>query len=441
MTVAFDWQVFHAESFRRLQQYLQIDTANPPGNVRLAVDFLQGVLKQEGIAFKTYEADAAGGKINLVARLSASSPREKPVLLLNHSDVVPVERERWTVDPFGGMVKSVPLHGRPGPVDHIFARGALDMKGMAMLELNALILLKRLQIPLTRDVMILFAADEEVGSMMGAEWMVAHHFSDLDPGVVINEGGEGSLDVLTKDGRPIYAVQVGEKQVLWMKWIVEGTSGHASIPLAGNASERLSAALQAGLGWVRKRAPESDPVIDLLRGRLGAIHDTPFTAAIQHDTVSLTSLRSGVGDPPKINVIPGRAEATVDGRLLPATDRQAFLVGLRGAVEPYGVRIELQQESPPAPASPLDHPAWRAIEEGIHAVAPGVPVVPIISSGATDSRFFRAKGVPCYGFMPMVLPEEIMATMHSHDERIPVDEFHRGTEIMFEMVKRLTTFL
>ncbi len=428
---------FERELLAWFTRYLQLDTANPPGDVREAVAFLQSVCEREGIETKTYASDAAHGKVNLIVRLRSPHPSEKPLLMLNHMDVVPVERERWTVDPFGGAIQPAALHGRPAPVEHIYSRGSLDMKGLAMLELGVLILLKRQGAPLARDVMILFAADEEIGSRLGAEWMVERHYQDLDPGVVLNEGGEGSIDVLTDDGKPVYAVQVGEKQVLWMKWVVEGNSGHASIPLKENASERLLAGIQEALTWVRSLTPVVDPTLELLTRRLGRIKETPFTYAIQHDTISLTSLKSGVGDPPKINVIPGRAEATLDGRLLPATNRRAFFQALKERVAPYGIQIEVAQESPEAKASPIEGDAWRAIEEGIHAVSPGVPIVPIISSGATDSRFFRVRGVPCYGLLPMILPEEITATMHSHDERLPVDEFFKGLRILFEIVRRL----
>jgi len=420
-------RTFEEESLGWLQEYLRINTVNPPGDVRPAVAWLQRRLTEEGIPTTVYASDSQGGKVNLVARWPSRYPEEPTVLLLNHLDVVPVEREQWTVDPFAGLIH----HG------YLYGRGALDMKGMAMAEMSALILLKRLNIPLTRDVLILFAADEEVGSALGAQWMVTHHRDVLRPWVVLNEGGEGSIGLWTDDRRPVYAVQVGEKQVCWMQWTAEGPSGHASLPLPDNASERLMYALVAGLQWVRQRVPAPDPVWACLHQRLGTPKSTPFTDALQRDTVSLTALQSGVGTPPKINVIPGRATAMVDGRLLPTTDRETFLQGLRSCVQSFGVTIEVLQTSPVTPTSPLDHPAWQAIEESILAQVPEARVVPMISAGATDSRFFRAHGIPCYGIMPMVLSEELLATVHSHDERLPVEEFHRSVRILLDILKRL----
>src|SRR5262245_24378163 len=182
-----DWRAIGAEAARILQAYVRIDTSNPPGDTRKAADFLAGILERDGLAVTRYEP--APGRVIILARLEAAKqpPADKPILLLQHMDVVPADRTQWKLDPFGGTIEN----------DTLWGRGAFDMKGLGVAHLMAFLLLKREHVPLSRDVVLVAEPDEEIGGAMGARWMIANHYAELDPEYVLDEGGFGSADLLT----------------------------------------------------------------------------------------------------------------------------------------------------------------------------------------------------------------------------------------------------
>ena len=185
------------------REYLRIDTSNPPGDTRKAADFLAGVFQRDGIRVERYES--APGKAILYARLKAtvSPPAGKPIILMHHMDVVPADRSQWTVDPFGAQIKD----------GEIWGRGAMDMKGQAVAMILAFLRLKRGNVPLNRDLILLAHPDEEVGGAMGARWMIANHYAELDPEFVIDEGGFGSRDLFAA-GKLVYGIAVAEKKIV-----------------------------------------------------------------------------------------------------------------------------------------------------------------------------------------------------------------------------------
>src|SRR3954447_20933812 len=233
------------ELVRLLRAYVQIDTSNPPGDTRKAADFLAGVLEREGIPVTRYESEP--GKAIIYARLKAtvSPPAGKAIVLLHHMDVVPADKSQWKVDPFGATIQGNELWGR----------GAMDMKGAGIAHLLAFVRLKRENVPLSRDVILLAEPDEEVGGALGARWMIANHYAELDPEYVIDEGGFGSRDLFAP-GKLVYGISVAEKKIVWLKLRAEGVAGHGSQPHDQNPNDRLVKALARLLSSDAARATQ-----------------------------------------------------------------------------------------------------------------------------------------------------------------------------------------
>ena len=422
-----DWEAVSRQATDLLQSYIRIRSINPPADTAEAARFLEGVLRSEGIEARAYEA--APGKVNLMARLRATrapagSAPLGAVLLLHHMDVVPVDPSRWRVDPFSGEVRDGYLYGR----------GSVDMKQVGVIHLLTLAALKRSEVPLKRDVVFLATADEETGGHQGARWMIEHHWDDLAPEYVLDEGGFGARDVLGAAGRLVFGVSVAEKKVLWLKLIATGTAGHGSQPTADNPNVLLARALSAiasrtGVGAV-------PPVVGELRARIGDLAVNKFTNAIQRDTVSITALRAGVGEPPKANVIPSSAEATLDCRLLPGTDPDAFLRDIEQALpDRQRMKLEVIYRMDETPVTPHQTALFAALEKAIRAEHPDAVVAPMLIPYGTDSNSFRVRGAKAYGLTPMVLDASIIASMHSDEERVPVAELVRGVRILYNGLK------
>jgi acetylornithine deacetylase/succinyl-diaminopimelate desuccinylase-like protein len=410
-----DWKATSAEAVETLRQYIRFDTTVPPGDVTEAAAFLQEILEREGFEVTRYEPEP--GKVNLVTRLKGSGEK-KPILLLHHMDVVPADASRWDVDPFGGELKD----------GHIWGRGAMDMKGTGTLHLYAFLTLARQKIPLDRDIIFMAVPDEEIGGAMGARYMIDHHYPELDPEYVLDEGGFGTREVYV-DGRLVFGIAVAEKQIVWLKARAEGVAGHGSQPNDQNPNDRLVRALTRLFEDPFPRA--SNPVLDRLQGELGTLEKNKFTNAIQNTTISLTSIRSGVGDPPKINVIPSLAEATLDGRLLPGTDADEWLSEVRSRVGDE-VAVEVAYMSDPSIVTPQDTEVYEALAAAIKKHHPDAVVVPTPIPYGTDSNAFRHKGAKSYGILPVVLSASIVSSMHSDAERIPVDQIETGIRIFYE---------
>src|SRR5262249_14505262 len=194
------------EATRLLQEYVRIDTSNPPGDTRRAADWLAALFEREGIRVTRYES--APGKAILYARLNATRtpPAGKPIVLLHHMDVVPADRTQWKMDPFAATIQG----------GEMWSRGALDMKSLAVAHILAFLTLKRERIPLNRDVILLAEPDEETGGALGARWMIANHYAELDPEFVLDEGGFGSPDLFAR-GTLVYGIAVAEKKIMWLK--------------------------------------------------------------------------------------------------------------------------------------------------------------------------------------------------------------------------------
>jgi len=424
-----------SEPARWLQQYLRIDTTNPPGREHLAASFLAGILHREGIATRLLVSPQ--GRTSLWARLSAppsKTPQKnggRSILLLHHMDVVPAG-PGWTVEPFAGEIRDGRLWGR----------GAVDDKSLGIAQLAAFVDLKRKGVPLDRDVIFLAVADEENGGGQGVAWLMDRH-PELFLGVegVVGEGGRSQL---SGEGRILWwGIEVAQKRPLWLRVTTTGRGGHASGLNPESANHQLvlalSRLLQKPVRWritpparayVRAIAPlhqghwrrvlsDIDKVVAPDGPKEFLL---PGMANLFVDSVQVTVLNGGE----KINVIPGEARALLDIRLLPDTDGEAFLADVRKTLGD-DCTVEVLVTSPPAAPSPVSGPVWAALSRALGASG---PVVPTFVPGFTDSRFFRERGIPAYGITPFALSGEDMRGIHNPDERIPLAELDRGVERM-----------
>lgn len=427
------------EALESLQEYLRIDTSNPPGREEEAARFLEDLLSKEGISCEVYLPEP--GRANLLAKLGEG---KGAFLLLHHMDVVPAEKDLWTEDPFAGRVKE----------GFIWGRGTLDTKAFGMAQVWALVLLKRRSHKLKRPVWLLATADEETGGKVGAKWCLENIPELREVAFVLNEGGS---IVLKDEGNPHhYEVSVAQKVVAQFSLKATGKSGHGSIPHGDNAAEKLVRAIHKLLSYQTpmRLTPlvetylngiiQAEP-LDVRRafetkGKkperfLQAFSLHPQIIAMLRDTYTLTVLKAGN----KVNIIPPQAEALFDCRLLPDTDPVDFFGRLQAMIADEGVVLEPLAPVEPSPPSPLENPLYQAIEKIAARKDPGVPVVPMLITGATDSRFFRSMGIPCYDFVPFRLKREDLSLVHNVDERLRVENFFFAIEFLYELILEVAT--
>lgn len=434
---ALDWKALEAEALRTLQAYLRIDTSNPPGDVTRAADFLAAILEREGIQVKRYES--APGRSILLARLpaTAAAGREpgpgrsgpasaKPIVLLHHMDVVPTDPSRWQYQPFGGEIAGGAIWGR----------GAMDMKGIGVAHLYTLIALKRQQARLDRDVILMAVPDEEVGGALGAAWMREKHYADFEPEYIVDEGGFGSRDLFAP-GKLVFGISVAEKKIIWLQLTAEGVAGHGSQPHDRNPNDRLIWALTRLLA--EPLPTSSFPVLDAVKARVGPLAANKFTNAIQHSTISLTTLRSGVGEPPKVNVIPSVAEATLDCRVLPGTSKDEWLKEIARRLGDPEVKVTVTYESDDPVVTTQDSALYRALESAVKRRYPDAIVTPMVIPYGTDSNGFRSRGVKSYGVMPAILPAAAVASMHGDAEFIPADALGPAIQIFYDALREVAS--
>ncbi len=442
-----DWPAVLLESVEHFKSLLRIDTTNPPGNERVAADYISAVLTKEGIEHALLEKSP--GRTSVVARLRGSG-KKGPLLLNGHLDVVPVDREKWTHDPFAAIEAD----------GCIWGRGAIDMKNMVTMSLVTLLLLKRTGAKLERDVIFAGVADEEAGSHEGALFLVEEHPELVRAEYVLNEVGGHTLHMGAKR---FYPIQVAEKGICWFELVAEGEPGHGSMPHPGNAVVKLARAIER-LG--RLRLPHHEvPVVErflrtiaeaapfpqnralplLMRPALaGHLLDvlartSPGQAksigAMLHNTVSPTMLEAGV----KVNVIPSRASAKLDGRILPGQSVEGFLAEVRAVIGDELRIVVFDQHDPATFRS--DTPLFSAIEAALHRHDPGGVPVPYMIPGFTDSFAYGRLGATCYGFSPVRLGPglDFTAMYHGHDERIPRAGYEWGQRVLFELVRDFCT--
>jgi acetylornithine deacetylase/succinyl-diaminopimelate desuccinylase-like protein len=442
-----DWQGVGAETVARLQAIIRFDTTNPPGNELPLARYLETALREDGI--ETTLFTPRENRAVLVGRIRGNGTK-RPVILLAHMDVVGVERERWSVDPFAGEIRDGYLYGR----------GAIDDKGMLAANLMTTLLLKRLlsqeAATLSRDVVFLATSDEEAGGEWGMGWLVKHHPELLDAEFALNEGGRTRI---IEGGQRYLAVQSAEKVSHVVTVNAHGSAGHAAIPLPDNAIFRLARALEtlsryaepvmltditrkffAQLAEVWPRELEKKAMMDLVsadskRAEAGAslLSLIPVFNAVLRNGISPTVVEGGK----QFNVIPASAGAVLNVRTLPGHSIDKVINRLRAIVTEPGVTIEITQRGEEAPASDPSSEMFVAISETAHELDPEMAVVPYLSTGVTDSARLRRLGVKAYGVLPFPMLQSDEERMHGQDERVPLKSLDFGTRLIFGAIQRI----
>ena len=415
-----DWQQVEKHALEFLQQYVRIRSINPPADTAAAAALVKAELERNGLAPKLYRS-GPGGQTNLVVRLKGRDASKKPLLLLNHLDVVPVDEKAWKIDPFGAILRD----------GYIWGRGTLDMKGIGVEQMMALMALHNAGVRPARDIVMICTADEESGGERGIRWMIANHYEEIDSEYVLDEGGMGTRDALAP-GKLVFGVSTGDKIVTWLRLRAKGTAGHGSQPIADNANLILLEAI--GKAMALPAGGQQNPVVEEMRRAIGPLVENKFNAAIQRNTISLTSLTSGVGSPPRPNVIPSAAEATLDCRLLPGTNADEFISDMRARINDPRITVEAITVAPDVGMSRTDTPLFVSIRRAILKHNPGAIVTPMLVPFGTDSAYLQARGVVAYGLTPMILDAATAATMHSDQERIAVPEFLKGIHIFYDVL-------
>jgi acetylornithine deacetylase/succinyl-diaminopimelate desuccinylase-like protein len=431
-----------AEVSCRLQQYVQLSTVNPPGNEIVAARFLTEVLKRDGIDARVIES--APGRANLYARLPASAPATPgagAIMLVHHMDTVPFSAEEWSVPPLAAGMSD----------GYLWGRGSFDDKAGGAISLLSMLLVKRLAIPLSRDLIVLAVADEEAGGNFGARYLVQHDKALFD-GVemVLNEGG-GILQL--DQGKVAYSVELSQKAPLWLRITAHGPSGHGSTPKPDSAVNVLLRALarlnahrfetvvlpEVAAMYAERAAAMPEPkkthFADLTRWLRNAAFNKEFMsdpgqAAMVHNTLSITML--GASD--KENVIAPAAWAVADARLLPGQDAQKVTAELVAVMNEPAIKVE-PILSWNAFASPANTPLFAAIRALAAKRDPGAPVTSNVIGGFTDCNAFRSVGLLCYGFLPMHVSMEEITRIHGKDERVSLDSLTDGVIDMVSLLQ------
>ncbi|MBS1854892.1 MAG: M20/M25/M40 family metallo-hydrolase [Acidobacteria bacterium] len=423
---AVDWDKLRPDVVERFRELLRIDTSNPPGSETRAANAVATMLEREGIATRQFALDPA--RANLVARLKGSGAK-RPILLLGHTDVVGVQREKWSVDPFAAVLKD----------GEIWGRGSRDDKPHVIAGVMTLLLLKRMNVKLDRDVIFLAEAGEEGTAQYGIDYMIREHWPEIECEYALAEGGA----IVAEGGKPRYLlVSNTEKNPQRIRLVAHGTAGHGSRPTMDNAVVHLAAAVAKAGTWstpVRLSettrayfaglAPLVAPAAAARYRALAAGGNLleidrylrerePAHYSMLRTSVAPTIINGGF----RSNVIPSEAEATLDVRALPDEDMAGFVAELRRVIADPAVEVipPKANSRPFAPPSGIDNEMFRALAAAGRREF-GAPALPYMMTGATDMAQLRAKGVQAYGTGPMANAEEgALGGAHSDNERIPV---------------------
>ena len=421
-----------ADGITLLQELIRLDTSNPPGNETLVAEHLQALFAREGIGSRIVALEPARG--NLIARLEGNGAK-RPLLLMAHSDVVGVDREKWSVDPFAGVIEDGYLYGR----------GAIDDKGMMSVLVQVMLLIHRLELPLERDLILLVEAGEEGSTSVGIDYVIEHHWDEIASEFALNEGGG-----IRKSGDHVSVVAVAttEKVPLrGIRLIARGTAGHGSMPRPDNPIVRLATAV-AKLGqwqppmrlntttrayFSRLAAISSEKDAFLYRN----LEDPALTEMIQEklrltDILANSTLRTSISPNMisggfRVNVIPAQAEVVLDVRALPDEDPAELVAALVDLIDDPLIEVTQPTSSRPSgPPSSLDSEMFRALEKAQATLFPHAITLPTMLTAATDSAQLRARGVQAYGVGAVVSEADMRA--HGNDERISIEGFAQFLE-------------
>ncbi len=435
-----DWPRVRAEALETLVELVRADTSQPDGNEVLAARLLRAKLDAAGVASETFESEP--GRASIVARVKGNGSK-RPLLLLGHLDVVAVERDEWSFEPFEGAIRNGIL----------YARGASDDKGVVAGSFHVLLELHRQQVPLARDVIFLGVADEEAGGTLGITYLLERHRDRIDAEYAINEAGKGVFDRSLDYVR--FEVQTAEKTPRRINLRAAGTSGHGSIPLRDNPIGVLARAVarlfdhempprlnETTREYFTRLAEISDPDrAEIFRAILA---ESPTAADYErlsglspvYDSMVRTSISPTILNGGYLrNVIPSEAHATVDIRALPDEDPERLFSLLKGVMgEPAVDLVPHPQTRPSHDPSPLSSDVFRAFETVLQRLYPDVPVLPTMSTGATDSAQLRDAGIHSYGFGPARPEWDLASGIHGKDEYLHVEPFQDYVEILWNVV-------
>ncbi len=439
-----NWEEVGEETVTYAQNLLRLDTRNPPGHEMRAAEYLQALLASEGIAGEI--VGPSTDRATFIARLKGNGSAP-PLLLMSHTDVVAVEEDKWTHGPFTGDITDGFLYGR----------GALDMKQMVTMEAMIMLMLKRMDVPLKRDVIYMAAADEERGGHEGAGWVVEHRPELIQAEYALNEGGGTCFEI---NSLHYYPVQTAEKGTVRFRIRTSGRPGHGSVPHNENAVLKLAMILSKMKpnllpvhftntlrGYITGlAATQPADVAQLLQNILAdettadeAVDRLPLEAelklsihAMLRNTVTPTMLQAGS----QINVIPSVAEASIDGRNLPGWTPEMFLAELRSAI---GSEAEIMLLEPSTPLeADIQSPLFTAIKDVLSEYDAGATAIPLMMTGGTDAKHVTRLGTMVYGFVPgQYVGASEGRRVHSHDERISVRSLQWGVRVLYDVVKRL----
>lgn len=447
----FDRVAVQAETRALLETLIRTDTRNPPGNELAAAQVLAKALEDvPGVTTHILEVPEHPGRANLVARLAATKPTARPIIVMGHVDVVGAQEDRWTTPPLEPTEKDGYLYGR----------GTIDDKGMLAATVVALRRLALRRDALTRDVILLATAGEEGGPPVGVDFVLEHHRALLgDAELALNEGGR----IRIRAGRiETVNIQTTEKVPFNVQLRATGTSGHGSVPLPDNALAALARACARlhdwrppvrllettrlffrGLASIEKDPAARQAMLDVVgedAAKVAAaatvLSRDPLYAAVLRSAASLTMLTGGI----RSNVIPSEGTAVFNLRVLPGDDPLALVESMRLHTAEPQVTLALDREPAPIPApSPVSTALFQALERAAKDLAPGVVVVPYLSTGATDGAALRDAGIPTYGILPFPLAAEDELRMHGDDERVPVDALGWGAELIYRTLAHVTS--
>ena len=433
-----------------LTRLIAINTQNPPGNEIATARYFDSVFKSiPGV--ETRILDVGNGRANFVARLRATNPTGRPVLVMGHMDVVGADTTKWTTDAFQATIRDGYLYGR----------GAIDDKGMLSATATAMAELAKRRATLKRDIIFLGTAGEEGGPSVGIDWVLEHHPDVLgNAEFALNEGGrirvnEGFVRTVN--------IQTTEKVPYNVRALARGTSGHASVPLTDNALAALARAANrvheyrspvklnetTRIYFARLAEIEGDPAMKAAMQRLSApnassaeidaaatvLSREPLHNAVLRSGISLTLMDGGIRN----NVIPSEGTANFNVRVLPNDDIRMVVQEMQRAAGEEQVTFTLDgtpSESPPP--SPVSTALFQAMERAAKIMEPRTTVIPFMSTGATDGAALRAKGIPTYGILPMPLPMEDELRMHGDNERVPVPALGWATEYLYRLLSEVT---
>ena len=437
-----DAAAIEAETLQHFQALLRLDTSNPPGNEVLAVEYVKQVLDKAGIPNQVFASDAK--RPNLVARIKGNG-KKRPLLVMGHTDVVTVDPKKWTHPPFGAV--------RDG--GYVYGRGTVDDKDNLVASLMLVLMLKRSNVPLDRDVIFLAESGEEGTPQVGAQFMIDKHFDAIDAEFCLAEGGG-----VVRSGGQVRRANVGttEKEPRSVELIARGPAGHGSVPQQSNAVALLTAAVGKIVTWTpplrvnettgsyfRTLATMVSPDVaqryrDVLNpdpnvhkpAAAWMLQNEPQHWSMLHTSLVPTILEGGY----RYNVIPSEAKATLDVRLHPDEDQAVFLDEVRKVVNDPRVEVRWARDRyRPAGGSSLNTEAFTVIQEQIKKHY-GTVVLPTMSTGASDMAQIRSKGIQCYGIGPALDTEDGPKGFgaHSDQERILESELHRFVRFQYDVV-------